>query len=154
MAQCKDCLVFTLGSERKLPYRSARRPRVRRTFSFVILSCLPPPLSPSLSTRPPAQDKPRTNHFPSHSHSLPLSPFHLICFSLSLYFRQRRSTLSRSSTALVRSRTFLYTFLFIFADIFSIFPSTIFLNVRHNDDAFTYPSSTPTFLPTGMITKA
>src|SRR5229473_7353888 len=53
---CKDCLVFTLGSEQKLPCRSARRPRVRRLFPFVISSRFSPLLSPSLSTRPPAQD--------------------------------------------------------------------------------------------------
>src|SRR5216684_884031 len=82
VARSKDCLVFTLGAEWKLQCRSARRPRVRPIFSFVISSRLPPPLSSSLSTRPPAQDKPRMNHFPSHSHSLPLSPFLLICFSL------------------------------------------------------------------------
>src|SRR5260370_17813812 len=43
-------------------------------------------ISPSTSTftlpldSPTGPRQPRTNHFPSHSHSLPLSPFHPICF--------------------------------------------------------------------------
>src|SRR5258708_22523542 len=53
---CKDCLVFMLGVEQKLLCWSACRPHIRCTFSFVISSCLLPPLSPSLLTRPPAQD--------------------------------------------------------------------------------------------------
>ena len=77
----------------------------------------------------------------------------LFVFLFSLYFRQRRSILSRSSTALVRSGTFLYRFLFIFADIFFIFPSTIFVNIRHNDYMFTYPSLMLTLLLTDTITK-
>src|SRR5260221_13634529 len=87
-------------------------------FSFVISSRLPPPLSPSLSTRPPAQDnRERITFHPTLTASrFPLS--FLFVFLFSLYFRQRRSILSRSSTALVRSGTFLYRFLFIFADIF------------------------------------
>src|SRR5258708_39121555 len=68
----------------------------------------------------------------------------LLVFPFFLYFRQRRSILSRSSTALVRPRTFSNTFLLTFADIFLSF-STFFLNIRHNDDTFTYPS--PTLLP-------
>src|SRR5258708_7871255 len=53
---CKDCLVFMLRSEQKLPCQSAHRPRVRCLFPFVISSRFSPLLSPSLSTRPPAQD--------------------------------------------------------------------------------------------------
>ncbi len=113
--------LFRLGSERNdrtgAPVGHASTPQ----FSFVISSHLPPPLSPSLSTRPPAQNKLRTNHFPSHSHSLPLSLFHLICFPFSLYLRQRRSILSHSSTALVHPRTFSNTFLLTFADFFLSF---------------------------------
>ncbi len=120
-AYCKDGLAFRLGSERndctRAPVGHASTPQ----FSFVISSHLPPPLSPSLSTRPPAQNKLRTNHFPSHSHSLPLSLFHLICFPFSLYLRQRRSILSHSSTALVHPRTFSNTFLLTFADFFLSF---------------------------------
>src|SRR5260221_9860002 len=113
-------------SERPLATRST-------PFSFYhLISLLASTLTLPLDSTTGAR-QPRTNHFPSHSHSLPLSCFYLISFPFSLYFRQRRSILSRSSTALVRSRTFLYTFLFIFADISFIFPSTIFLNVRHND---------------------
>src|SRR5229473_5625154 len=79
---CKDCLVFTLGSERKLPCRSARRPRVRCTFSFChLISLLASTLTLPLDSTTGARQT-RTNHFPSHSHSLPLSPFLLICFSL------------------------------------------------------------------------
>src|SRR5260221_2026583 len=134
-------------SERPLATRST-------PFSFyhlisLLASTLTLPLDSTTGTR-----QPRTNHFPSHSHSLPLSPFYLISFPFSLYFRQRRSILSRSSMALVRSETFLYRFLFIFADIFLYFLSTIFLNVRHNDYAFTYPSLMPILLPTNTITKA
>src|SRR5260221_3464611 len=55
-SRCKDCLIFTLGLERKLPCRSARWPHVRRLFPFIISSRFSPLLSPSLSTRPPAQD--------------------------------------------------------------------------------------------------
>src|SRR5260370_33093542 len=38
---CKDCLVFTLRSERKLPCQSAHQPHVRCTFSFCHLISLP-----------------------------------------------------------------------------------------------------------------
>ncbi len=86
-------------------------------FSFVISSHLLPPFSPSLLTQPPVQDKLQMNHFPSHSHSLPLSPFLSICSLLSLYFRQWQSTLSCSSMAPVCSRTFLVLFLLISANI-------------------------------------
>src|SRR5258708_39010484 len=48
-------------------------------------------LSSSLPTRPPAQDKPPTNHFPSHSHGLQLSPFYLIFCRFSCHFRHRRA---------------------------------------------------------------
>src|SRR5258707_9857484 len=120
-SRCKDCLIFTLGLERKLPCRSARWPHVRRLFPFIISSRFSPLLSPSLSTRPPAQDnRERITFHPTLTASrFPLS--FLFVFLFSLYFRQRRSILSRSSTALVRSGTFLYRFLFIFADIFFIF---------------------------------
>ncbi len=47
--------------------------------------------------------------------------FFLFVFLFSLSFRQRRSILSRSSTALVRPRTFSNTFLFILADILVTF---------------------------------
>src|SRR5258708_1332221 len=132
------------------------RPSATRStpFSFFhLISLLASTLTLPLDATTDARH-PRTNHFPSHSHSLPLSPFYLISFPFFLYFRQRRSILSRSSTALVHSGTFLYRFLFIFADIFLYFLSTIFLNVRHNDYAFIYPSPTPILLPTNTITKA
>src|SRR5216684_2894634 len=120
LSHCKDCLAFRLGSERKRPHRSARRPRVDSSFSFVISSRFSPLLSPSLSTRPPAQDNcEQITSCPTLTASR--FPLFILFVSLSLYFRQRRSTLSRSSTALVRSRIFLYRFLFIFADIFFIF---------------------------------
>src|SRR5258708_139389 len=81
---CKDGLAFRLRSEwndcTRVPVGHTSTPQ----FSFVISSHLLPPLSPSLLTRPLAQNKLRTNHFPSHSHSLPLSLFHLICFPFSL----------------------------------------------------------------------
>jgi hypothetical protein len=77
-----SCSDIWIGAETAVSERLSAA--FKRTFSFVISSRLSPPLSPSLLTRPPAQDKLRTNHFPSHSHSLPLSPFLLFVFSLFL----------------------------------------------------------------------
>ena len=102
---------------------ASERPLATHQFSFVISSRLSPLLSPSLLTRPPAQDKLRTNHFLSHSHSLPLSLFLLFVFLFFWYFRQRRSTLSCSSTAPVCSRTsslIHFPFLLTFSLFFSL----------------------------------
>ncbi len=118
---CKDGLAFRLGLERNdctgVPVGHVSTPQ----FSFVISSHLLPPLSPSLLTWPLVQNKMWMNHFPSHSHSLPLSLFHLICFPFSLYLRQRWSILSCSSMALICPRTFSNTFLLTFTDFFLSF---------------------------------
>ncbi len=120
-AYCKDGLAFRLGLEQNdctgVPIGHALTPQ----FSFVISSHLLPPLSPSLLTWPPAQNKLWMNHFPSHSHSFLLSLFHLICFPFSLYLRQWWSILSCSSMALICPRTFSNTFLLTFADFFLSF---------------------------------
>ncbi len=99
----------------------------------------------------------------------PAFPFSSYLFPLSLYFRQRRSTpfhpicfpfpctLGNDDRLSATAAWHSYApepFLFIFADIFFIFPSTIFVNVRHNDYTFTYPSPMLTLLPTDTITKA
>ncbi len=143
-----------IGAER--PYGSARRPHVRLfIFSFVISI-------PRLASRhyllPPSRLDHRRKINGEQITFLPvLTASHLpssvlFAFLFLLYFRQRRSTLSRSHTALVRSRTFLITFL-PFLLTFSLLSSTFFLNVRHNDDAFTYPSPTPILLPPDTITN-
>ncbi len=108
--QCKDCLVFTLGAERKLPCRSARRPRVRPLHFH----------PPSRLDHRRKTNRERITFHPTLTASrFPL--FFLFVFLFSLSFRQRRSILSRSSTALVRPRTFSNTFLFILADILVTF---------------------------------
>src|SRR5216684_3968503 len=127
------------------------RPLATRLMHFFIWHLI----SPSASTFTLPLDsttgarQPQMNHFPLHSHSLPLSPFHPICFPFPC-------TLGNDDRLSAAAAWHLYApepFLFIFADIFFIFPSTIFVNIRHNDYTFTYPSLMPTLLPTDMITK-
>ena len=139
-----------IGAERP----SERPSATRSTFDFFFChphssSRFSPIPSHTLSTRPPAQDnREQITFLPTLT--APDLPFSfLFVFSLSLYFRQRQSTLSHSSTAPVRPRTFLNRFLFIFADI----SLTTFLYIRHNDDAFTYSSPTPLLLPPDSITN-
>jgi len=70
-----------IGAEQ--PFRSARQPRVRLVHFFTS--------RPSSPSRPPAQDKPRTNPTPSRLHSLPPFLFlHFFYLNFSL-FGQRRS---------------------------------------------------------------
>src|SRR5216684_2384776 len=102
----------------------AERPhRPRVDFPFILLSSR---LASRLHFHPPSRlDRRKTNCEQITSHpTLTASRFpflSLFVSPLSLYFRQRRSTLSRSSTAPVRSRTFLVLFFLISADIFLIF---------------------------------
>ncbi len=120
-ACCKDCLAFRLGSERNdrtgAPVGHASTPQFLLSFRLASRLHFHPP------SRLDHRRKTNCERITSHP-TLTASryPFlTLLVFPFFLYFRQRPSILSRSSTALVRPRTFSNTFLLTFADIFLSF---------------------------------
>jgi hypothetical protein len=67
---CKDGLAFRLGSERKRPHRSARRPRVDSSFFLCHFVSL---LASRLYSHPPSRLDHRRKMTANKSHPIPLS---------------------------------------------------------------------------------
>ncbi len=134
-SSCKGCLAFRLGSERNdrigapVGHASESTPH----FSFVISSRLSPLLSPSLSTRPPAQDNCEQITF---CPTLTASRFPFFILIVFLF----PCTLGNDDRPLAAAARHQYAPEHSSIDFY---PSSIFLYVRHDDDAFTYSPPTP-----------